>query len=48
MFVEIQNAYNSANVAGYQYNADYTEREEIKGLPILPTVWDKIRVLEQN
>ena len=38
LFFEIINAYNRANVGGYQYNADYTEKEEIAGLPILPSV----------
>ena len=38
MFFEILNAYNRANISGYQYNDDYSEKEEITGLPILPSV----------
>ncbi len=35
-YLEILNVYNSKNVLGYDYNNDYTEREEIKQLPFLP------------
>lgn len=33
-YVELINAYNRSNVAGYSWNATYTERETVKQLPI--------------
>lgn len=36
-YFELINAYNRRNLAGYSYNADYTQREEVRQLPILPS-----------
>lgn len=35
-YIEVQNVYNRANPEGYSYNYNYTEREVISGLPIIP------------
>lgn len=35
-YLSLINAYNRENVEGYSYNFDFTERENISGLPILP------------
>jgi hypothetical protein len=35
LYVEALNIYNHANVTGYEYNADYTEKEEVTGLPTI-------------
>jgi hypothetical protein len=35
-YLEILNIYNSKNVIGYDYSADYTTRKEIKQIPFLP------------
>ena len=35
-YLEILNVYNSKNVVGYDYSADYSTRKEIKQLPFLP------------
>jgi hypothetical protein len=35
-YLEILNVYNSKNVIGYDYSADYTTRKEIKQIPFLP------------
>ena len=37
-FVDVTNVYANAPIAGYAYNFDYSEREEVSGLPILPTI----------
>ena len=37
-YLEILNVYNSKNVIGYDYNEDYTEREEVKQIPFLPYI----------
>ncbi|MEZ4398468.1 MAG: TonB-dependent receptor [Kofleriaceae bacterium] len=37
-FLDINNAYLNAKVEQYQYNFDYTQREEIKNLPIFPSI----------
>jgi len=37
-FVELINAYNAKNVSGYSYNEDYTSREPVTQLPLLPSV----------
>lgn len=36
-YIELINAYNRRNVAGYSYSADYKTREELRQLPILPS-----------
>lgn len=35
LYLEVLNLYNRANVTGYEYNADYTEKEEVTGLPTI-------------
>lgn len=37
-FLDINNAYMNAPFIQYQYNFDYTQRGEISGIPILPTI----------
>ncbi|HEU0036030.1 MAG TPA: TonB-dependent receptor [Kofleriaceae bacterium] len=36
-YLDVSNVYLNAPVVGYSYNANYTERTETKGLPILPS-----------
>jgi outer membrane cobalamin receptor len=36
VYLEIINATNHDNVIGYDYNADYTQRQELRQLPFLP------------
>ncbi len=38
VFFEIINAYNRKNISGYDYNEDYTTREPIEQLPIMPAL----------
>jgi outer membrane receptor for ferrienterochelin and colicin len=38
LYAELINAYNRKNVSGYSYSADYSTREEVRQLPILPSV----------
>ncbi len=35
LYVEVLNVYNQANVSGYKYNEDYTDKEDITGLPTI-------------
>ena len=35
-YLSLVNAYNRENVEGFSYNFDFTERENVVGLPILP------------
>lgn len=35
LYVEVLNVYNQANVSGYKYNGDYTDKEDITGLPTI-------------
>jgi outer membrane receptor protein involved in Fe transport len=35
LYVEALNLYNQDNVTGYDYNADYTKKEEVTGLPTI-------------
>lgn len=37
-YLEARNAYNHRSVEGVSYNYDYSERAELRGLPILPVV----------
>jgi hypothetical protein len=37
-YLDVTNVYANARVLGYQYNYDYTEREEITELPIVPAI----------
>ena len=36
LYLELNNATNRANVENVGYNYDYTERNDITGLPIVP------------
>jgi hypothetical protein len=36
-YLDVQNVYVNAPVVGYDYNANYTERTETTGIPILPS-----------
>lgn len=38
MYLDVQNVYNSQNVEGIDYNFNYTARQYVTGLPILPSV----------
>jgi len=42
IYGEIINLYNRRNVSGYEYNKDYTEKEEVESLPILFSVGAKL------
>jgi len=37
-YLDVQNAYNQANVEGLTYNFNYTARSYVAGLPILPSI----------
>ena len=37
-FLDVSNAYLNAKVEQYQYNFDYSQRAEIAGLPIVPSI----------
>ncbi len=37
-YLDLQNAYNQANVEGLSYNFNYTNRQYVAGLPILPVL----------
>jgi TonB family protein len=37
-YIDVQNVYNNANTEGLQYNFNYTARQNISGLPILPSL----------
>ncbi len=41
LYLELVNSYNHPNVEGWRYNYDYSEREELTGLPILPVLGAK-------
>jgi len=41
-YVELINAYNHANISGYSYNADYSQRNTETQLPFLPSVGVKL------
>ncbi len=34
----MSNVYMNAPAVGYQYNTNYTERKQITGIPILPSL----------
>ena len=38
MYLDVQNVYNSQNVEGIDYNFNYTARQYVTGLPILPSI----------
>lgn len=37
-YLDVQNAYNHANVEGVGYNFNYTQRQNVTGIPILPSI----------
>jgi hypothetical protein len=37
-YIDIQNVLNSKNAEGIQYSYDYSSRQKVMGLPILPSV----------
>jgi len=37
-YLDVQNAYNHANVEAIAYNFNFTSRDYVSGLPILPSV----------
>jgi len=41
-YLDIINAYAQDNVIGWEYNEDYTEREAITGMPLVPSVGVKV------
>lgn len=41
-YFEVINLYNRRNVSDYEYNKDYTEREEVESLPIIFSVGAKL------
>ena len=36
IYLDVQNVYNQGNAEGFTYNFDYTQRQPITGLPIVP------------
>ncbi len=36
LYLEVINLYNQGNAEGFQYNFDYSERQRLTGLPVLP------------
>jgi hypothetical protein len=36
-YLDVQNVYNQSNVEGLQYNYNFTARNNVSGLPILPS-----------
>ncbi len=38
VFLDLQNAYNHQSIEGLNYNYDFTEKQYIKGLPIIPAL----------
>ena len=45
LYFEIINLYGSKNVDGYEYNGDYSERDEINGLPTMFSIGAKIHLI---
>jgi hypothetical protein len=41
-YFEVINLYNQENVSDYEYNRDYTEKEEVKSLPIIFSLGAKL------
>jgi len=37
-YLDVQNVYNASNQEGIRYNYDFTDKEPVTGLPILPTL----------
>ena len=42
-YLDIINVYGNNNVQGYDYNPEYTERENINGMPFLPSFGVKVK-----
>ncbi len=42
-YLDVINVYSRDNVQAYDYNADYSERDDIYGMPLLPSFGVKIR-----
>jgi hypothetical protein len=38
LYLDVSNVTNNANVEGYAYSYDYTQRHAVTGLPILPSL----------
>jgi hypothetical protein len=38
IYLDVQNVYNNANTEAIQYNFNYTSRQYVSGIPILPSV----------
>lgn len=41
-FLEVLNVYNQGNVEGFSYNFDFSERDEVTGLPVIPNLGVRI------
>ena len=41
-YLEIINAYNHENISGYSYNPEYTKRENVAQLPLIPSIGVKV------
>ncbi len=37
-YLDIQNVYNSGNAEGVAYNYNYTQRQYVSGVPVLPSL----------
>ncbi len=37
-YLDVQNAYNAENVMGESYSYDYSEKEQVSGLPLFPNI----------
>jgi hypothetical protein len=37
-YLEVMNVYNAANPEGFRYSYDYSQRQVVRGLPILPNI----------
>jgi TonB family protein len=42
-FLEILNSYNRSNVEGFSYNFDFSERDQVNSLPIIPNLGVEVR-----
>lgn len=41
-FLEVLNVYNRGNVEGFSYNFDFSERDSVQGLPVIPNLGVRI------
>ena len=44
LYTEVLNIYNNQNVSDYEYNGDYTEKEEVTDLPLIISFGIKARI----